>query len=131
MKARLELNSYGRAARQHSGALIGRALYLPAACAADEEHGELADIPGEVGPAPVPLRRLIAVAQARWRIEEDQRLAKQGRRPGLGSGDSVEVLASLEHYLAACLHLPRRHRRLPCSWHRPGQRSWPDPRRRP
>jgi DDE superfamily endonuclease len=29
-------------------ALIGRALYLPEACAADEEHRELAGIPEEV-----------------------------------------------------------------------------------
>ena len=29
-------------------ALIGRALYLPGACAADEEHRELAGVPGEV-----------------------------------------------------------------------------------
>jgi SRSO17 transposase len=29
-------------------ALIGRALYLPEACAADEEHRELADVPDEV-----------------------------------------------------------------------------------
>jgi SRSO17 transposase len=28
-------------------------------------------------PGPVPLSRLIAVAQARWRIEEDHQLAKQ------------------------------------------------------
>ena len=28
--------------------LIGRALYLPEACAADEEHRELADVPEEV-----------------------------------------------------------------------------------
>ena len=29
-------------------ALIGRALYLPEACAADEEHRELAGVPEEV-----------------------------------------------------------------------------------
>ena len=29
-------------------ALIGRALYLPEGCAADEEHRELADVPEEV-----------------------------------------------------------------------------------
>jgi SRSO17 transposase len=29
-------------------ALIGRALYLPGACAADEEHRELAGVPEEV-----------------------------------------------------------------------------------
>jgi SRSO17 transposase len=29
-------------------ALIGRALYLPEGCAADEEHRELADLPEEV-----------------------------------------------------------------------------------
>ena len=34
------------ASRGH--ALIGRALYLPETCAADEEHRELAGVPGEV-----------------------------------------------------------------------------------
>jgi hypothetical protein len=32
----------------HGNALIGRALYLPAACAADEEHRELVRAPEEV-----------------------------------------------------------------------------------
>ena len=87
-------------------ALIGRALYLPEGCAADEEHRELAGVPEEVlfatkpqlagalldrrhrytgtlsfyrcwTPGPVPLSKLIAIAVARWRIEEDHQLSKQ------------------------------------------------------
>jgi SRSO17 transposase len=38
-------------------------------------------------PGPVPLSRLIAVAQARWRIEEDHQLAKQ--IAGLDSGQVI------------------------------------------
>jgi hypothetical protein len=38
-------------------------------------------------PGPVPLWRLIAVAQARWRIEEDHQLAKQVA--GLDSGQVI------------------------------------------
>ena len=35
-------------ATRRGHALIGRALYLPEACAADEEHRELAGVPEEV-----------------------------------------------------------------------------------
>ena len=38
-------------------------------------------------PRPVPLSRLIAVAQARWRIEEDHQLAKQST--GLDAGQVI------------------------------------------
>ena len=97
-------------------ALIGRALYLPEGCAADEEHRELAGVPEEVlfatkpqlagalldrrhrytgtlsfyrcwTPGPVPLSKLIAIAVARWRIEEDHQLSKQVA--GLDAGQVI------------------------------------------
>ena len=48
-------------------ALIGRALYLPEACAADEEHRELAGIPEEVMFATKPqLAEACWTARTRW-----------------------------------------------------------------
>jgi len=140
-------------------ALIGRALYLPEARAADEEHRELAGIPEEVPfatkpqlasdlldhaqslgiraafvagdevyggrelrrsirqarrhrytgqlsyyrcwtPGPAPLSRLIAIAVARWRIEEDHQLSKQAA--GLDSGQVIRW-RSWHRWTAVCL----------------------------
>jgi hypothetical protein len=139
------------ASRGH--ALIGRALYLPEACAADEEHRELAGVPEEVmfatkpqlagdlldramlevagddtpgghdgghsvllarrhrytgqlsyyrcwTPGPVPLSKLIAVASARWRVEEDHQLSKQAA--GLDSGQVI-CWTSWHRWTAVCL----------------------------
>jgi len=62
-------------------------------------------------PGPVPLSRLIAIAVARWRIEEDHQLKQAGHRPGRRAGHPLEVLAPLDRDLPARLHLPRRRRR--------------------
>jgi len=51
-------------------------------------------------PKPVPLRRLIAVAQIRWRIEEDHQLAKQFA--GLDSGQVIRW-RSWHRWSALCL----------------------------
>jgi hypothetical protein len=51
-------------------------------------------------PAPVPLWRLIAVAQIRWRIEEDHQLAKQV--VGLDSGQVIRW-RSWHRWSALCL----------------------------
>jgi SRSO17 transposase len=51
-------------------------------------------------PGPVPLWRLIAVAQARWRIEEDHQLAKQVT--GLDSGQVIRW-KSWHRWSALCL----------------------------
>ena len=50
-------------------------------------------------PGPVPLSRLIAIAVARWRIEEDHQLTKQST--------GLDVLAPLDRDLPAGLYLPR------------------------
>ena len=57
-------------------ALIGRALYLPGACAADEEHRELAGVPEEVMSGQAGAGRDIAGPRARAR--DPRRL--RGRR---------------------------------------------------
>ena len=68
-------------------ALIGRALYLPEACAADEEHRELAGVPEEVMFASKPqladtlLDRAAAPAQHRHPIGEIGHTGCTGR-PG-------------------------------------------------
>ena len=83
-------------------------------------------------PGPVPLSRLIAIAVARWRIEEDHQLGKQSSRPGRRAGHPLEVLAPLDRDLPARLHLPRRRRRraTPARGRlRPGRRA--DPGHRP
>ncbi len=51
-------------------------------------------------PGPVPLARLIAVAQARWKIEEDHQLAKQ--IAGLDSGQVIRW-RSWHRWSALCL----------------------------
>jgi SRSO17 transposase len=51
-------------------------------------------------PGPVPLARLIAVAQARWRIEEDHQLSKQVA--GLDSGQVIRW-RSWHRWSALCL----------------------------
>ena len=51
-------------------------------------------------PAPVPLSRLIAVASARWRIEEDHQLSKQAA--GLDSGQVIRW-KSWHRWTAICL----------------------------
>jgi SRSO17 transposase len=51
-------------------------------------------------PGPVPLGRLIAVAQARWRIEEDRQLARQVA--GLDSGQVIRW-TSWHRWSALCL----------------------------
>src|SRR5215472_6066880 len=51
-------------------------------------------------PGPVPLRRLIAVAQIRWRIEEDHQLAKQAA--GLDAGQVIRW-RSWHRWTAICL----------------------------
>jgi hypothetical protein len=53
------------------------------------------------------LARLIAVAAARWRIEEDHQMAKQRTRSGRRAGHPLEVLAPLDRDLPAGLHLPQ------------------------
>ena len=60
-------------------ALIDRALYLPGACAADEEHRELAGVPEEVMFATKP-----ELAGALL-----QRVHQQGVRAGFVTGDEV------------------------------------------
>ncbi len=62
-------------------------------------------------PGPVPLAKLIAVAQARWKIEEDHQLAKQVA--GLDSGQVIRW-RSWHRWSALCL--------LACI-------SWPSPSR--
>ena len=47
-------------------ALIGRALYLPEACAADEEHRELAGVPEEVMFASKPELAGALLERAQW-----------------------------------------------------------------
>jgi SRSO17 transposase len=51
-------------------------------------------------PGPVPLSRLIAVASARWRIEEDHQLAKQAA--GLDAGQVIRW-TSWHRWTAICL----------------------------
>jgi SRSO17 transposase len=51
-------------------------------------------------PGPVPLSKLIAVASARWRIEEDHQLAKQAA--GLDSGQVIRW-KSWHRWTAVCL----------------------------
>jgi SRSO17 transposase len=51
-------------------------------------------------PGPVPLSRLIAVASARWRIEEDHQLAKQAT--GLDAGQVIRW-RSWHRWTAVCL----------------------------
>ena len=51
-------------------------------------------------PGPVPLSRLIAVASARWRIEEDHQLARQGT--GLDAGQVIRW-TSWHRWTAICL----------------------------
>ena len=51
-------------------------------------------------PGPVPLSRLIAIAAARWRIEEDHQLAKQ--RTGLDAGQVIRW-KSWHRWTAICL----------------------------
>ena len=51
-------------------------------------------------PGPVPLSRLIAIAVARWRIEEDHQLAKQGT--GLDAGQVIRW-TSWHRWTAICL----------------------------
>lgn len=65
------------ASRGH--ALIGRALYLPVACAADEEHRELAGVPEEVMSGQAGAGRGLAGPCARARAPRRLR----GRRRGL------------------------------------------------
>src|SRR5260370_29582336 len=60
-------------------ALIGRSLYLPEACAADEEHRELAGVPEEVMFATKPeLARALL-----------QRARQRGIRAAFVAGDEV------------------------------------------
>src|SRR5438034_1345655 len=102
-------------------ALIGRALYLPADWASDDERHEQAGVPDEATfatkpelaglllrrhrytgtisyflcwtPAPVPLARLIAVAVTRWKIEMVfTQLAKRAVRPVGGGWEHVADL---------------------------------------
>jgi SRSO17 transposase len=83
-------------------ALIGRALYLPEACAADDEHRELADVPKEVMFATKP--RLAGAL-----LERAQSLGIRGRssarqaehRPGRRAGHPLEILAPLDRDLPA------------------------------
>src|SRR5262249_38870804 len=83
-------------------------------------------------PGPVPLSRLIAVAVARWRIEEDHQLAKQAT--GLDAGQVIRwkswhrwtaicLLAYIYLAVAAAEQRPARHGL------RPGRRT--DPHHRP
>jgi SRSO17 transposase len=51
-------------------------------------------------PAPVPLSRLIAIASARWRIEEDHQLSKQAA--GLDAGQVIRW-KSWHRWTAVCL----------------------------
>jgi hypothetical protein len=51
-------------------------------------------------PGPVPLSKLIAIASARWRIEEDHQLAKQAA--GLDSGQIIRW-RSWHRWTAVCL----------------------------
>ena len=51
-------------------------------------------------PGPVPLSRLIAVASARWRIEEDHQLSKQAA--GLDAGQVIRW-KSWHRWTAVCL----------------------------
>src|SRR5690349_24208357 len=51
-------------------------------------------------PGPVPLSRLIAVASARWRIEEDHQLSKQAG--GLDAGQVIRW-KSWHRWAAVCL----------------------------
>jgi SRSO17 transposase len=51
-------------------------------------------------PGPVPLSRLIAIASARWRIEEDHQLSKQAA--GLDSGQTIRW-RSWHRWTAVCL----------------------------
>jgi len=60
-------------------ALIGRALYLPGGCAADEEHRELAGVPGEVMFATKPELARALLQKARQR----------GIRAAFVAGDEV------------------------------------------
>src|SRR5262249_15433531 len=62
-------------------------------------------------PGPVPLSKLIAVASARWRIEEDHQLSKHAAGLDAGQVIPLEVLAPLDRALPARLHLSRRRRR--------------------
>ena len=51
-------------------------------------------------PGPVPLSRLIAIAVARWQIEEDHQLSKQGT--GLDAGQVIRW-KSWHRWTAICL----------------------------
>jgi DDE superfamily endonuclease len=124
-------------ATRRGHALIGRALYLPEGCAADEEHRELAGVPEEVmsppsrkWPAPCSTARTAwGSAPPSWPRRSPACQAEQ--RPGRRAGHPLEVLAPLDRDLPARLYLPR-GRGSPATRARrqlrPGRRADPDQR---
>jgi SRSO17 transposase len=117
-------------------ALIGRALYLPEGWAADVNGVTPDGTPGGHddsyflcwSPHPVPLAKLIAVAAARWRIEEDHQLSKQVSGLDSGQVTHLGILAPLDRDQPARLRLPRSGRRLPARPRRQRRPPRADPR---
>jgi SRSO17 transposase len=114
-------------------ALIGRALYLPEACAADEEHRELAGIPEEVMFASKPqlAGSLIECAHSRGiraafvagdEVYGGRELRRDIRQRGMGYVLAVRQ-PRCHHRLGPCRDRGRR-----CA-HDPAPRLAPDARR--
>jgi hypothetical protein len=79
-------------------------------------------------PGPVPLAKLIAVAVARWRMEEDHQLSKQASGLGQRPGHHLGVLAPPDRDQPARLRLPHGGRRLPARPRRQRRPPRADPR---
>ena len=106
-----------------------RRAQLPAAPAAPlHRHRQLLPV---LDPGPVPLAKLIAVAVARWRIEEDHQLTKQVTGLDSRTGHHLDLLAPLDRDQPARLRLPRRRRRLAARPRRQHRPTRADPRHRP
>ena len=111
-------------------ALIGRALYLPGACAADEEHRELAGVPEEVMFATKPelagdllARAHVRGIRAAFVASDEVYSGRQLRRAVRGRGMGYVLAVRANHALTAgsgsAMTAARAARLIPRdSWHR-------------